>query len=246
MRLLIPPRSGLLVLAAALLAGCTGDTYGGKDKNPPGPQDNGADDSGGDGGSDDGGGGPTTEQDCDDGLDEDSDGSADCLDADCASAWNCNLPEGIEYRGQIDFRGNTIECEAFGIEFDVDVDDCQTDASSNLRWIQDARACPECDRTYFGTLSYAVDSCSEMLETTPATEALFAFVFLSETERELYSQDPTSGTWYYLDTMTRAEGRWTLSGSDSVIADPDDCDNGDQNLGTLTITTSFRDLPPAG
>lgn len=241
----------LPALTALLLVACDGDLYDGGDKNPPGPQDEGSDsgsasDGGTDGGSDDGTSGPTTEQDCENGADEDGDGDIDCADADCADAWNCNLPDAMQYRGLIDFRGNTIECEAFGIEFDYDVDDCQTDASGRLTRIQDARACTECDRTYYGSLSYAVDSCSDMLETDPVPDALFGFVFLSETERELYSQDPTDGTWYFIETITRTKGEWRISGSDAVWADPDDCDNGDQNLGTLTITTSFKDLAPGG
>lgn len=235
-------RTALFSLSLALLLGACGEDDGGG--GPPGPADDtGGADGGatGDGGGGDGGG-PSTEQDCTDGVDEDGDGAADCLDSDCADAWQCKLPERLDFHSVFDFRGNTIECEVWGIEVDVDIDDCRTDTSAVLALVKGGpQACPQCDRTYRGNLVYAEDSCSDLLETAPPVDAAYGYIFVDEFNRELWAPDDT-GAWIYLETLSSDNGRrWELGGSEAIWADPDDCDNGDQNLGTLTVTLSWLD-----
>lgn len=237
-------RTALCTLALALLLPACGDKDGGDDTGGAG--DGGAGD-GGDGGGDGGGGDggvtgpPENETDCQDGADEDEDGLADCLDSDCAAEWFCSLPDRIDFRSTVFFDGYTIECEKWGIEFDYDVEDCRADAVSNLTLVEKGRVCAECDRTYQGTLTYNEDSCSALLETTAPTRAEYGFVFLDARTRELWSPDEV-GTWTFVERLSSTDGLvWQMSGAEEMWANPDECDNGDQNLGLLTVDLSWTD-----
>lgn len=239
-----------LILALALAAGCEPDVIN-TDKigwDTGAVVDGGVEDGGsstsGDGGSSSGDGGstgPTSESDCEDGVDEDSDGVTDCEDPDCASFWACDLPDAVDYHTFFEFRGNTIECEWIGIEYDVDIDDCSTEASGRLNMLEGPQACPDCDRSYSGPITYGTDTCSELLGVAQAPDASFGLVFLAEDQRELWAPDE-AGAWFPLVTLTRQDKLWTNTTSEDIWADPEDCDNGDQNLGNLTVTVDFRDL----
>ncbi|MCK6506835.1 hypothetical protein L6R53_26265 [Myxococcota bacterium] len=229
------------LVALSLLLACGDKDDGG---GPPGPQD---DTGGGDGGADGGAGGdggnqvPSNETDCEDGRDEDQDGAADCEDSDCASHWRCALPEQMDFRSDVFFDGYTIECEAWGIEVDVDIEDCVADAVSALRLVTTGRLCESCERTYEGTLTYNQDTCSALLETVPPTRAEYGFNFLDANTRELWSPDEM-GTWQMVDRLVSTDGvTWTLAGTEEIWADPEDCDNGNQNLGLLSVTLTWRD-----
>ncbi len=237
--------SRLPILALLLTLACG-------DKDDHSHDDTGVSESDGDGGAGDGGAGdggsgdggsttPTSESDCEDGIDEDEDGATDCEDSDCADHWRCNLPDALQYSTVVDFRGNTIECEWVGIEYDVDIDDCYSAGGGTLTQIDTEQACPKCDRTYKGPLNWPQDSCSDFLETPMPADATFGFVFISETQRELWVPDDV-WNWYPLAILDDNAGVYGDSSSEDIIADPDDCDNGDQNLGTLTLTLQFTDL----
>lgn len=226
------------LVALSLLLAC-GDKDDGD--GPSGAQD----DTGGvgDGGAGGDGGGqiPSNETDCEDGRDEDQDGTADCEDSDCATFWRCALPDTMDFRSDVYFDGYTIECEAWGIEVDVDIEDCVADAVSNLTLVTTGRRCESCERTYEGELTYNQDSCSALLETPAPTRGEYGFNFLDANTRELWSPDET-GTWLFVDRLVSTDGvNWVLAGTEEIWADPEDCDNGNQNLGLLSVTLSWRD-----
>ena len=112
-----------------------------------------------------------------------------------------------------------------------------------LDWIEGGpQTCPDCDRTYRGALTYSTDTCSELLGESLPVDAIYGFVFLDEYNRELWAPDTTTGKWYFIERLTSDNGRqWLINGSDAIIMDPEDCDNGNQNLGTLTITLTWVD-----
>ncbi len=232
-----------LTFAPLLLLLACGDKDTGD--GPPGPQDGGSTGDGGGagdggGGGDDGGAVPV-EGDCEDGADNDADGLADCLDSDCVDSWNCNLPATIDFSSQVFFDGNTIECEVWGIDVDVDIEDCQANATTELRWVESGPTCPTCDRTYSGVFTYSVETCSALIGVPAPTRVDYGFVFVDPRTRELWSPD-TAGTWVYVDTLGSADGRtFGLTGSEPILDDPDDCDNGTQNLGTLNVDLQWVD-----
>lgn len=229
------PRS--LTLASLMLLIACGDKAGGD--GPPGPQDGGAS---GDGGSvEDGGSAVPIESDCEDGADNDADGLADCLDSDCVANWNCNLPRSIDFSSQVFFDGNTIECEVWGIDVDVDIEDCQANATTSLVRMKAGPTCPTCDHSFSGDFAYTVETCSALIGVPAPTRVDYGFVFLDPLTRELWAPD-TIGTWQYIDTLSSTDGRtFALRGSESILDDPDDCDNGTQNLGTLLVDLQWTD-----
>ena len=224
------------LLSSLLLAACGDEDGGDTDRPQPGDHgDGGADGDGGDAGS-------TSESDCEDGADDDGDGLTDCEDDDCADAFVCSWPDAISYFSRVDFSGNTIECEVAGFEIDVDVPDCATVTTSTMIIDESAAACAQCDRTFSGTLNYSEDSCSELLETTPPTSASVGLVFVSETTRELWGVND-AGQWEMAAAINiDDDGMWELAGGEQVWDDPDDCDNGNQHLGDLTVVVSFKDI----
>ncbi|NOY26776.1 MAG: hypothetical protein GXP62_12965 [Oligoflexia bacterium] len=187
------------------------------------------------------GGAVTVELDCSDGTDDDGDGQADCDDSDCSEDYWCNLPDQINFRSQFHFTGNTIQCDLFGIGIDVDVDNCDTVASTSLTQIRQGSVCPDCDRTYQGDLTYTQDTCSALLDAPFPADALYGFVFLDEFNRDLWAQDET-GTWVQFKRLTSANGhQWEIVGSEEIWGDPTDCNNGKQNLGTLDLLLTWTD-----
>ena len=180
---------------------------------------------------------PSTEQDCTDGEDADQDGLTDCADPDCAAEFQCTWPEAMDHRTLVQFVGNEIECKYAGFPFDYDVPDCTTDFSGML---SEAEGCAGCDRTYEGPFTYAKEECTELVGGGEVpTSGAYGFVFISEDRRELWTQD--EGAWVPASELTRQGDEWLLTVSEDIIDDPEDCDNGPQNLGRLTVTLSFKD-----
>ena len=80
----------------------------------------------------------------------------DCADPACAAELECTWPERLTLASDVDFAGATIDCF-----IPIDVDDCATDATAELERVTDG-ACPACDLTFAGPLSYQRDTCSEL------------------------------------------------------------------------------------
>ena len=127
------------------------------------------------------------------------------------------------------------------VDVDVDVDDCHADAVGTLKLMDSGNLCPGCDRSYYGGLSYTTDNCSDLMGTPLPVDAIYGYVFVDANTRELWSADET-GAWVMVDTITSKDGhRWAMSGADEVWADPPDCDNGNQNIGRLSLSLSLDD-----
>lgn len=218
-----------------------------------GTEDGGGDGSGGDGGTDDGSGSatdggddgttdpPDPESECDDGTDNDEDGLVDCEDPDCAEVTPCWWPEAIAHEGAFDFDGRTVECD-FGIgSIDVDVDDCVTAYSATLTPVTDpSLECPTCDRTFYSTLSYSVNTCEDVLEggSYPA-DAYFGFIFTSETEWRLVGKDD-AGNWEAgVDLIVEGDA-FTFSTTEALNIDSGECRNDPLYVGDLTVSWSFQ------
>ncbi|RME23336.1 MAG: hypothetical protein D6798_13720 [Deltaproteobacteria bacterium] len=224
----LPPLLGLILLGAC---GDRADDTG----------HGGAPGDAGHGGQTDGGSEPAVESDCEDGADDDGDGAIDCEDSDCADHWSCNLPDSIRYDTVIDFWGNTITCELVGIEYDVEIGDCHTVGGGPLSRIEDPQqTCADCDRTYQGPLTYTQDTCSSKLGQPLPSTATLGLVFLNETQRELFAPDD-QWNWYSLGILELVDGVYTLSTSEDIIIDPEGCDNGKQNIGTIDLRVDIED-----
>ena len=186
---------------------------------------------------------PKVETDCNDGLDNDEDGAMDCDDSDCAEAFSCTWPDALDHETEMLFDGRTIECEIFGTAFDYDVDDCETRFSADLTYDETDDTCSECDRVYKGPLTWEQDSCSELLgEDGPKPETTeYGLKFVSETLRTVYVNDPNTGWTKAVDLVQEGE-QWQNVTSVEIREDVDECNNGVQYLGDLTVTSLFTDL----
>ena len=185
---------------------------------------------------------PTVETACNDGMDNDEDGAVDCADSDCAAAFECNWPDALGHETQMDFAGRTIECKFAGISIPYDVDDCQTRFTAELTHDPDETGCEACDRVYKGPLTWVNDSCSELLgENGPKPDTTeYGVEFISETERVLYVNDATTG-WSPTVTLVQNGSTWENVTEVPIEEDIDDCNNGVQYLGDLTVNIRFTD-----
>jgi hypothetical protein len=222
-------------------AGSGGD---GSDGSGAGSDDGGSDDGGSDdGGSDDGGSDDGTElppeAECGDGLDNDEDGSTDCADPDCAEVAPCWWPETVVHDGSFDFLGNRVTCETWIGDFDENVDDCTTRYSSTLTAMAEGTGCPVCDRTYSGTLSYSTNSCASVIGGDYPSSAEIGLVFHSPTSWEIYGE-ADDGSWTST-TLSYSGGTHSFTTAEPIWVDTGDCDNDPLDVGTLTVTWSFRD-----
>ncbi|MFT4977156.1 MAG: hypothetical protein ACI8S6_003061 [Myxococcota bacterium] len=184
---------------------------------------------------------PASEADCSDGADNDDDGSIDCADSDCAAEFVCSWPDTMSHRTDIFFDGYTVECETWLGTFEEEVDDCRTNITAPLSVATDGDICPKCDRTYVGPFTYENDNCDDLTgDGERPTEGRFGFVFISETERELWSQDDL-GAWAPAVTMALADGIWSYADGGEIEVANGDCDNSPLTVGMLTVTLSFVD-----
>ena len=236
----------VLLLSLGLLTACpSGRGGGGGDGDD---DDNGADDddvADDDDGADDDDTVPDTETSCDDGLDEDEDGLMDCEDPDCADVAPCNWPEALDHVGTVFFDGWEIEC-VFGVPFDYQVDDCATDYTSPLGTTLTVDRCEACDRTFEGPFTYSVDTCTELLPdaSDPPDSGAFGMVFTSATEWEVFSINGETGLWESVGIATDDGSGTFVYQTEAVISgDPEECNNGEQDLGNLVVTLSFSEAP---
>jgi hypothetical protein len=231
----------LLASTLALLTlGCTpSDPASGKDDTGGADGGDGGG-GGGDGGGGDGGGDPEPETSCDDGVDDDLDGATDCDDSDCAEVAPCWWPATLQHQGAFDFDGYTVTCETFFGDFDEDVPDCSTRYEATLVEVTDpAEACPTCDRTYYGTLTYTTDSCGDILGSGDyPTEAYFGFVFHDADRWTLYGEDD-AGSWATGVDLTVSGGSYSFTHLEPIYVDTGECDNDPLLAGELAVTWAF-------
>jgi hypothetical protein len=191
-----------------------------------GDDDAGDDDAGDDDAGDDDAA-PTSESDCNDGLDDDGDGAIDCLDADCAADWWCTWPSGWSHTATFAYDANQI-AKIGGYT------DCTTELVATLA-TSTVSPCATCDRTYAGATTYVSDTCTAMVGLTPTTVIAFGVDF--------DVNNPTCVTVYapnesgiYGDAAGLAcdtgSGTFTLSRTDPVIVSATD-------VGSLETTLSF-------
>ncbi len=203
-------RPGRALLLAVLLAACSGGFQAGRDTAA---------------GSTTGTTPPPPETACDDGLDNDLDGLADCEDADCAAEFHCTWPDAMEHQGQLAIRWEN------GAEWLYD--DCRVVFSGTLQRVDEPDACPDCDRTFTGPLTYAKDTCSTQLGQAPPAEATYGVLFVDESTRRIFIPDAKG--WVELgEAVDDGKGTYRLARLDDVIEQGTD-------YGDLTTNLAFTD-----
>ncbi len=185
---------------------------------------------------------PQPESDCEDGIDNDEDGSIDCIDSDCAEVFHCTWPDAISHETEVVFDGYDVECDLGWLgTYDKQINDCTTFFTAPLVRTEQGELCEACDGTFAGPITYVYDDCDDLTgDGTRPTEGRFGFRFLSETERELWSQDD-SGVWQLGFTMTLQGESWSFTDSGEVQVDTGDCENSPLTVGNLTVTMTFVD-----
>ena len=105
--------------------------------------------------------------------------------------------------------------------------------------------CAACDATFEGSLNYSTDSCADLIDQSSPTSTGFGFVFTSTNSWQFFARNAETGQWESGGVATNdGSGTYSFSASDVISGDPDDCDNGDQDLGNLTLTLTFSDAGP--
>lgn len=181
---------------------------------------------------------PTNETDCEDGVDEDQDGTTDCADSDCATVFHCTWPHQIQHRTTIIFDGTTITCYGF---IDYDIPDCRVDFISTIAESTDG-ACPGCDRSFTGTVTVNENTCQDYGAINIPTSISYGVVFTSPEARTLWARDDSNGTWAEVGPLTFDGSAWLFSSTTPVSYDPDECDGGTLHVGDLTANLRFTDL----
>ena len=124
------------------------------------------------------------------------------------------------------------------------MDDCAVEFTASLAPIVTGNLCEPCDRTYQGSIDWIRETCNELLgnEGDLPTEATFGFRFISETSREVWGQNADQ-EWTKVADLGLEDGTWVSTTTSEIREDIEDCNNGVQYLGDLTITLSFTDAP---
>ena len=177
---------------------------------------------------DDTGGGSqaTPETSCDDLVDNDNDGLVDCEDDDCAAEFHCSWPDAFDHDVSIFFDASSTA------EF-LGYDDCEILANAVLS-NDDPNACPTCDRSYTGALTYPSDTC-DMIEDERPGSVTYGLVFLSETERVFYGAEAKGKAWAEIGSATVGpDGSYTMTTEENVEVEGFDA-------GDLTLVLSFTD-----
>jgi hypothetical protein len=152
-------------------------------------------------------------------------------------------PDEMDHRTEITFKGNEIQCKLGPIPVPYQVPDCVTTLTSRITTLESGDLCEACDRTYHGPFDYLEDTCSRFAGTgEPAKEGSFGFKFPSETLREMWGKNEQMMWEKSLDLSKDAAGTWSGSVADELVMDPEDCNNGEQNLGSFEITVFFSDV----
>ena len=168
--------------------------------------------------NDDGGGDDTdtedtdqpdpVETDCADGLDDDGDGDIDCDDSDCEDVGSCLWPDQVQ-------AVITVSIDVTGAAAFL-YDDCFLMSESELdSTVSIPDPCVDCDRTYFGDLSYSQDTCDADLFERP-TEGSAGLVFLSEDEWEIWMN--LEGDWEKVGVAEKnSEGVYEAERSEPIV-----------------------------
>ena len=182
---------------------------------------------------------PQPETICDDGLDNDEDGLADCLDSDCESTNYCQWPFTLSHTSIVNFAGREIECKYAGFPVDYDVPSCRTVLTSTMTVSPD-KECPQCNRTFYGQFTYTEDSC-EGGGVRP-TDGYYGLIF-AENKWVLFTEND-AGEWVEaVDLSADDQGGFSFtSASEPVWLDSEECDNGNQHVGDITLTLAFKDV----
>jgi len=163
----------------------------------------------------------------------------DCADPACATAFECTWPTSLTHSSSLIFTGTSITCSVGGFPLPVDVPDCATELSATLTERTTGDLCASCDKTYEGAITYAADTCSELLNQAAPTSGAWGFIFNSETQRTLYLS--TAAGWVDSGTFDLLDGVWTSVTSDSVTQVPPSCGSDAQYVGDITVTALFTD-----
>lgn len=171
---------------------------------------------------------PPPEDACEDGLDNDEDGLADCEDDDCADVFRCTWPAAQQHTATLHYDANTLA------EF-AGYNDCDTLISSAMTELLGASACPTCDRTFEGTYVYTADNCPQDPDDPRPTFGSYGIDFVDAQNRNVYGRDD-GGSWNSIGTATdaAASGTFVLTRSDPVVIEGLD-------VGTLQTTLTFTD-----
>lgn len=211
------PRLVLVLVLGFVLLGC--GSGGGDDDDPPlGPQrddDDLADD------DDDLVGDDDTHGDDDDLADDDAHGDDDTQGDDDAHA---DWPSQMEHSARMDFYADVGW-----------LDDCEIRFESLLVPAGGADECPQADRTYSGQYQYSINTCQEFLDMAGETlpdEGLYAVIFLSQNQREIFTRD-ADGVWGSLGVADRdpGVGHYLLHRQDEI-----------ESIGNLVTELTFNDL----
>jgi len=167
---------------------------------------------------------PPPESECQDGLDNDSDGLTDCEDPDCAAVVECTWPTALQHSGSFDYEASLL-AELGGY------DDCVTQFTAPLvQELVEAMECPTCDRTFTGPMSYPSDNCPAGDEPRP-TSVSYGLVFFNALQWEVFVQDAQQ-VWSSVGFAGQAGEDYTLTRTDEVDVDGTDA-------GDLTTTLTF-------
>jgi hypothetical protein len=135
------------------------------------------------------------ESECEDGLDNDEDGLADCEDEDCGEVFYCTWPGAVEHSVILSYEASTLATWA-GYR------DCEGAMTAVLATTETG-ACDICDRTFEGTVQLTHDTCPADFGERPATVS-YGVVFTSQTERTFYG--PTEEGWIVIGSDTDVDG----------------------------------------
>ena len=171
---------------------------------------------------------PPPETDCQDGLDNDEDGLADCADDDCAAVWECTWPTAMDHNGSLAYEASTL-AEIAGYS------DCVTEFTAPLTEVTTkADQCATCDRTFSGPMTYPNDTCPA--DDPRPTTTTYGVVFFTAIQREIFTSDG-AGSWTSIGNANAPQ-----EGQPFVLARTDEVDVEGTDAGDLTTTLSFTDL----
>lgn len=183
---------------------------------------------------------PDAELACDDGLDNDEDGLADCADPDCDSTLACSTPQAMSHQLTLSFEGWRITCDDGSGPQPYEVSDCATVLELEMARVNAGVTCPDCDATYAGSVAVVSDDCEDTLGLELPGTLNYGVDFTSRNQRGLWELGDDG--WQETLTLEAEESLWTGGDTAVVEADLEGCDNGVQALGAMTRAFSFQDL----
>lgn len=189
------------ILMVALI-GCTGSTVGddgvpsSDTDTPPGPTEP----------------VPTPpEVECDDTVDNDSDGAVDCDDTDCQAEVHCSWPTTVSFLTTIDYDASVL-AEFAGFS------DCQVEANAVL--VRDRSIdCPACDWVMCGTYTYTLDNCPQDAGLERPPSGCYGFTFdATDSAWPVFIENADTGAWETIGNAVAEGNGWlSLTSQDPVI-----------------------------